>query len=93
MATRAASHREARRVSEDEFIRLAQRPGTVILDGAQSREVRRAACARRGEPELSGLTIDSLESLAPDRDTLSSSMQQQLRERTRSMPSKLPPPR
>lgn len=33
----AAQHREARRVSEDEFIRMSREPGTVVLD-ARSRE-------------------------------------------------------
>ena len=33
----AAAHRESRRVSEEEFLRLARAPGTVILD-ARSRE-------------------------------------------------------
>src|SRR4051812_2701477 len=36
MAADAATHRESRRVSEDEFIRLARTRGTVILD-ARSR--------------------------------------------------------
>jgi hypothetical protein len=33
----AAAHRETRRVSEEEFIRMSREPGTVILD-ARSRE-------------------------------------------------------
>ena len=37
MAQRAARHRESRRVSEDEFIRMSREPGTVVLD-ARSRE-------------------------------------------------------
>ena len=28
----AAKHRESRRVSEDEFIRMSLEPGTIILD-------------------------------------------------------------
>ena len=70
MATQAASHREARRVSEDEFIRLAQRRGTVILDARSPSKY--AALHVHGAVNLSfpDLTIDSLASLAPDRDTL-----------------------
>src|SRR5262245_25349852 len=37
VAADAARHRESRRVSEDEFIRMSREPGTVILD-ARSRE-------------------------------------------------------
>ncbi len=37
VAAEAAAHRQSRRVSEDEFIRLSQQPGTVVLD-ARSHE-------------------------------------------------------
>jgi hypothetical protein len=70
MATQAASHRETRRVSEEEFIRLAQRPGTVILDARSAAKY--AALHVHGAVNLSfpDLTIDSLARLAPDRETL-----------------------
>lgn len=37
VSLRAAKHREARRVSEEEFARMSREPGTVVLD-ARSRE-------------------------------------------------------
>jgi hypothetical protein len=37
VAAEAASHRESRRISEEEFIRMSREPGTVVLD-ARSRE-------------------------------------------------------
>jgi hypothetical protein len=70
MAADAAAHRESRRVSEDEFIRLARTHGTVILD-ARSR-AKYEALHVRGATNLSfpDLTIDSLARLAPDRDAV-----------------------
>jgi hypothetical protein len=37
VANEAALHRESRRVSEEEFVRLSREPGTVVLD-ARSKE-------------------------------------------------------
>jgi len=70
MVNQAAVHREARRVSEDEFIRLARLPGTVVLD-ARSRG-KYEALHVRGAVNLSfpDLTVDSLARLAPDTATL-----------------------
>ena len=37
VSAEAARHREARRVSEEEFIRMSREPGTLVLD-ARSRD-------------------------------------------------------
>ena len=37
VATEAAAYRESRRISEEEFVRMANEPGTIVLD-ARSRE-------------------------------------------------------
>src|SRR5438105_2499737 len=70
MAAEAAAHRDSRRVSEDEFIRLAWTPGIVILD-ARSR-AKYDALHVRGAVNLSfpDLTIDSLARLVPDKDAV-----------------------
>jgi hypothetical protein len=70
MARQAAEHRESRRVSEDEFIRLAQLPGTVVLDARSRRKY--DALHVRGAVNLSfpDLTVESLAQLAPDPATL-----------------------
>jgi hypothetical protein len=65
----AAQHREARRVSEAEFIRMSREPGTVILD-ARSRE-------KFDELHVKGainlpfpdIAIESLKATIPDRNT------------------------
>src|SRR3954468_8311861 len=66
----AAAHRESHRVSEDEFIRLARLPGTVVLD-ARSR-ARYDALHVRGAVNLnfSDLTVASLAATLPDKNAL-----------------------
>jgi|SRR5690349_18587250 len=69
VAGEAAEHRAARRVSEEEFIRMAREPRTVILD-ARSRE-------KYDELHVKGavnlpfpdIAIESLARLLPDRTT------------------------
>ena len=65
----AAAHREARRVSEAEFIRMSREPGTIVLD-ARSRE-------KFDELHVKGainlpfpdIAIESLRATIPDRAT------------------------
>ena len=70
MATEAAAHRESRRVSEDEFIRLAKMPGVVILDARSGPKYE--ALHVHGAVNLSfpDFTVDNLARLIPDKDTL-----------------------
>jgi hypothetical protein len=65
----AAKHRETRRLSEADFIRMSREPGTVVLD-ARSRE-RFDELHVKGAVNLSfpDLAIASLERLVPDRAT------------------------
>ncbi len=68
-ASQAATHREERLVSEDEFLRLSRLPGTVILD-ARSRPMYDRLHVR-GAINLSfpDITVASLEAALPDRAT------------------------
>ena len=65
----AAAHRESRRVSEEEFLRLARMPGTVILD-ARSREkydeLHIAGAINLSFPDIA---IESLRRTIPSRST------------------------
>ena len=65
----AAEHRETRRVSEEEFIRISRETGTVILD-ARSRE-RFDELHVKGALNLSfpDIAIDSLAAALPDKNT------------------------
>jgi rhodanese-related sulfurtransferase len=65
----AAEHRESRRVTEDEFIRMSEEPGTIILD-ARSRE-KYDELHVRGAISLSfpDINIESLKATIPDKET------------------------
>ncbi|MGZ7033330.1 MAG: rhodanese-like domain-containing protein [Thermoanaerobaculia bacterium] len=69
VAKEAAQYRESRRVSEDEFLRMAQEPGTIILD-ARSRE-KYDELHIKGAINLSfpDIAIASLAQTIPDRNT------------------------
>jgi phage shock protein E len=66
-ADEAAAHREGRRVSEAEFMRMAAEPGTIVLD-ARSAE-RYADLHIKGAINLSfpDITIESLRQTLPDK--------------------------
>jgi hypothetical protein len=65
----AAEHRETRRVSEEEFIRMSREPGTVVLD-ARSRE-KFEELHVRGAMSLPfpDIAIESLAAAIPDKGT------------------------
>jgi len=67
IAAEAAKHREVRRLTEDEFIRMSREPGTIILD-ARSRE-KYDELHIKGAINLSfpDITVDSLNSTLPDK--------------------------
>ncbi|MGZ7042354.1 MAG: rhodanese-like domain-containing protein [Thermoanaerobaculia bacterium] len=69
VAKEAAQYRESRRVSEDEFLRMAQEPGTITLD-ARSRE-KYDELHIKGAINLSfpDIAIASLAETIPDRNT------------------------
>ena len=68
VAAEAAAHRESRRLSEEDFIRMSREPGTVILD-ARSRE-KYNELHIKGAINLSfpDITVDSLTSTLPDKN-------------------------
>jgi len=67
VSQQAAAHRESRRISEAEFIRLAKEPGTVVLD-ARSREMF-ALLHVKGAVNLSfpDINLDTLAQSLPDK--------------------------
>src|SRR6266404_1120967 len=68
-ASEAAEHRESRRLTEEEFIRMSRESGTVILD-ARSRE-KYSELHVKGAINLSfpDITVESLRSTLPDKNT------------------------
>ncbi len=65
----AAQHREARRVSEADFIRMSREPGTIVLD-ARSRQ-RFDQLHVKGAINLSfaDIAVESLQKTIPDKNT------------------------
>jgi len=69
VSAEAARHRERRRISEADFIRMSREPGTLVLD-ARSR-AKYEELHVRGAVHLSfpDIAIESLARVIPDRDT------------------------
>jgi phage shock protein E len=69
VAGEAAHHREDRRVSEDQFIRMSSEPGTIVLD-ARSREKYDELHVRGAlHLDFSDIAVESLRRLIPDRNS------------------------
>jgi phage shock protein E len=69
VAAEAATHRDGRRLSEEEFIRMSREPGTVILD-ARSKE-KYDELHIKGAINLSfpDIAVESLKRTLPDKNT------------------------
>jgi len=69
VSAEAAKHRESRRLSEDEFIRMSREPETIILD-ARSRE-KYDELHIKGAINLSfsDIAVESLKRTLPDQNT------------------------
>jgi len=69
ISAEAAKHRETRRLTEEEFIRMSREPGTIVLD-ARSKE-KYDELHIKGAINLSfpDITVDSLKTLLPDLNT------------------------
>ena len=69
IAAEAARHRETRRVTEEEFIRMSREPGTIILD-ARSKQLFDLLHIK-GAINLSfpDIAVESLKTTIPDKST------------------------
>ena len=69
VSAEAAKHREARRLSEEDFIRMSGEPGTVILDARSKQKF--DALHIRGAINLSfpDIAVESLRRTFPDKNT------------------------
>ena len=68
LSREAAKHRETRRLTEEEFIRVSKEPGVIILDARSERRYNELHI--RGAINLSfpDITVDSLAELLPNKD-------------------------
>src|SRR5258705_2226447 len=65
----AGQHRESRRLSEDDFIRMSREPGTIVLDArskAKYDELHVKGALNLSFPDIA---ISSLEQILPDKST------------------------
>jgi hypothetical protein len=69
VAKEAAAHRQSRRLSEHDFLRMSQEPGTIVLDARSSEKFN--ALHIRGAINLSfpDISIPSLQATLPDKST------------------------
>jgi len=65
----AAQHRETRRVSEEEFIRMSREPGTVVLDARSREKFDELHVKRAISLPFPDIAIESLGTAIPDRNT------------------------
>jgi len=65
----AAEHRDTRRVSEEEFIRMSREPGTLILDARSRERFDELHVAGAISLPFSDIAIESLKAAIPDKGT------------------------
>ena len=69
VASEAARHRQRRRVSEEEFLRLSREPGTIVLDARSRRKYDELHVAGALNLSFPDIAIDSLRRTIPDQST------------------------
>ncbi|MEO8674105.1 MAG: rhodanese-like domain-containing protein [Casimicrobiaceae bacterium] len=69
VAAAAAAHRESRRVSEEEFLRLARTPGTVIVDARSREKYDELHIAGAISLSFPDIAVESLRRMIPSRST------------------------
>jgi hypothetical protein len=68
-ASDAAEHRESRRLTEEEFIRMSREPGTVILDARSAEKYRELHVKGAINLSFPDITVESLKTTFPDKHT------------------------
>ena len=68
-ASEAAEHRESRRLTEEEFIRMSREPGTVILDARSAEKYRELHVKGAINLSFPDITVESLKTTFPDKTT------------------------
>jgi len=68
VAAEAAEHRESRRLTEDEFIRMSREPGTIILDARSQEKYNELHINGAINLSFPDITVDSLNAALPDKN-------------------------
>ena len=69
VSAEAAKHRESRRLSEDEFIRMSREPETIILDARSKQKYDELHIKGAINLSFSDIAIESLKRTIPDQNT------------------------
>jgi hypothetical protein len=69
VAAEAAKHRETRRLSEDDFIRMSSEPGTVILDARSRQKFDELHVLGAVNLSFPDIAVESLKRTFPDKNT------------------------
>src|SRR5207237_7278664 len=67
VAEEAARHREARRISEEEFLRWSREPGTIVLDARSAEKYDLLHVRGALHLDFADITVERLAHLIPDR--------------------------
>jgi len=68
IAAEAANYREARRLTEGDFIRMSHEPGAIILDARSREKYNELDIKRAINLSFPDITIDGLKSVLPDKN-------------------------
>jgi hypothetical protein len=68
ISAKAAKHRESRRLTEDDFIRMSLEPGTIVLDARSKQKYDELHIKGAINLSFPDITVDSLKRLLPDRN-------------------------
>jgi hypothetical protein len=68
VAAEAAQHRESRRLTEDEFIRMSREPGTIVLDARSAAKYNELHIKGAINLSFPDITVDSLNATLPDKN-------------------------
>ena len=69
VSARAAKHRESRRVSEEEFIRMSHEAGTIILDARSRQKFEELHVKRAIHLSFPDIAVESIKKTIPDKRT------------------------
>ena len=68
VAAEAAQHRESRRLTEDEFIRMSKEPGVIVLDARSAEKYNELHIKGAINLSFPDITVDSLNATLPDKN-------------------------
>lgn len=68
VATEAAEHRETRRLTEEDFIRMSKEPGVVILDARSRQKYDELHIRDAVNLSFPDITVESLATMFPDKN-------------------------